>query len=119
MNREIKAKWVAALRSGEYSQGKNYLRTNEGFCCLGVLCDLHRKEMQEGDWHYGGTLADGTRKYHVYLEAGSFLPSRVMDWAGLHECNPFLIDLQDSLSGLNDRGKTFEEIADVIEKKVR
>ena len=45
MNKEVKQQWVAALRSGEYKQGKNALRRQyEGedaeFCCLGVLCDL-------------------------------------------------------------------------------
>ena len=44
MNQEWKEKWVAALRSGEYKQTRHVLRNitpeNEGFCCLGVLCDL-------------------------------------------------------------------------------
>ena len=31
--------WIADLRSGNYSQGKAKLRTDEGFCCLGVLQD--------------------------------------------------------------------------------
>ena len=41
MNPEIKAKWVAALRSGEYKQAKGQLRIGNSFCCLGVLCNLH------------------------------------------------------------------------------
>lgn len=39
MNPEIKAKWVAALRSGEYQKGADWLH-NEALgthCCLGVL----------------------------------------------------------------------------------
>jgi hypothetical protein len=41
MNPEIKDKWLAALESGQYQQGKGVLRnaSNE-YCCLGVLCDL-------------------------------------------------------------------------------
>ena len=42
MKPNIKARWVAALRSGTYAQGKGTLH-NEGentFCCLGVLCDI-------------------------------------------------------------------------------
>ena len=35
--------WLEALRSGKYKQTKNTLRTPEGFCCLGVLCDIHDK----------------------------------------------------------------------------
>jgi hypothetical protein len=38
MDAELKAKWVAALRSGEYVQGTAYLESDGKFCCLGVLC---------------------------------------------------------------------------------
>ena len=39
MTPELKARWIAALRSGEYTQGRNALKTPEGhYCCLGVLC---------------------------------------------------------------------------------
>lgn len=34
------AKWVAALRSGEYEQASGSLETFKGFCCLGVACKL-------------------------------------------------------------------------------
>jgi len=36
-------KWLPALRSGEYTQGKQYLNLwsdNHRFCCLGVMVDL-------------------------------------------------------------------------------
>lgn len=47
---EVKEKWLAALRSGEYEQGTSCLysttreSTNPQYCCLGVLCDLAVKE---------------------------------------------------------------------------
>jgi hypothetical protein len=42
---EKKALWVAALRSGEYEQGKNHLAVRQAdgtfaFCCLGVACEV-------------------------------------------------------------------------------
>lgn len=40
MDQKLKRKWVAALRSGKYKQGKNRLKTKHGFCCLGVLRDV-------------------------------------------------------------------------------
>lgn len=40
MNQEIKAKWVEALRSGRYKQGRGVLRQGNEFCCLGVLADI-------------------------------------------------------------------------------
>lgn len=40
MSPELKTRWLEALRSGEYKQGRAYLRKDDKFCCLGVLCDL-------------------------------------------------------------------------------
>jgi hypothetical protein len=41
MNEELKQKWVEALRSGKYKQGKQALRNKaDCYCCLGVLCEL-------------------------------------------------------------------------------
>jgi hypothetical protein len=40
MNPEVKAAWIAALRSGKYKQGRQALRVGDFFCCLGVLCDV-------------------------------------------------------------------------------
>ena len=39
MDKELKATWVEALRSGKYKQGKFYLydRDKNTYCCLGVL----------------------------------------------------------------------------------
>lgn len=41
MTQELKDKWVAALKSGTYVQGRQMLKTPDGrFCCMGVLCDV-------------------------------------------------------------------------------
>jgi hypothetical protein len=32
--------WVTALESGEYSQGKGALVSNEGYCCIGVYAKV-------------------------------------------------------------------------------
>lgn len=44
MNPEIKQRWVKALRSGKYTQGRTVMvdsiRGKDKFCCLGVLCDI-------------------------------------------------------------------------------
>jgi hypothetical protein len=39
MNKELKNKWLTALRSGEYkqAQGTLYDPLNDSYCCLGVL----------------------------------------------------------------------------------
>lgn len=41
MKPELKTKWIRALRSGKYKQGRGRLRTQKSsMCCLGVLCDI-------------------------------------------------------------------------------
>jgi hypothetical protein len=111
MNPQIKQKWVDALRSGDYQQGQCYLRTNSGFCCLGVLCDLYGKE-NNVEWQHNEVVG-------YFYENHSFsLPSSVLEWAGLEYCNPRVDDETNSLAGLNDKGSTFIEIANLIEEQL-
>lgn len=51
MTPELKACWVAALRSGRYAQGRCQLRDDTDsdrprYCCLGVLADVARLEQK-------------------------------------------------------------------------
>jgi hypothetical protein len=82
---EVKAAWLQALRSGEYEQGTEMLRTrNDRYCCLGVLCELaiqadvvqrrHRPSMP-AEWEYGSDEDGGD------WMAG-FPPMKVRRWAG-------------------------------------
>lgn len=111
MKQEIKEKWVAALRSGEYAQGRNKLKNNnDSYCCLGVLCDVYQKETGKGNWN-DGTFYDGE-------EIGTGVPPwSVINWAEMINQNP---DTKGgaSLAELNDAGSTFDVIADVIEKEL-
>jgi hypothetical protein len=113
MNPQIKQKWVSALRSGEYQQGQYCLRKEDGFCCLGVLCDLYGKENNvewEPSTHYNNV--------YVFQDMATILPLSVMEWVGVGEGNPLVNDEIGTLAGLNDNGTTFNEIADVIEKQL-
>ena len=68
MNQEIKNRWVSALRSGEYKQGKGALCSiNNEYCCLGVLSDLYAKEY-ELEWI---TKEYKNRKYISSINHGS------------------------------------------------
>jgi hypothetical protein len=117
MNPEIKAKWVAALRSGEYKQGKERLYSpSQGYCCLGVLTDLYSKEVL-GIPYLG---EDDLKKY-----GEDYLCDEVMAWAGLPNSDPevdeslvIINGVPPSLSQLNDAGFTFNDIADIIEEKL-
>jgi len=79
MKPEIKKLWVEALLSGEYQQGVNTLKTNDGkFCCLGVLCDLHAK--QTGTEWAENKLSEN--KFN-YFGSSCTLPTEVYTWAGV------------------------------------
>jgi hypothetical protein len=106
MKKEVAYKWIEALRSGKYEQGKNRLRKEDKFCCLGVLCDIS----EQGTWKH-----KIKKRYVVEKEGASFtLSSKILDWAGLNFYNGQFDPSIPALSELNDNGKTFEEIADII-----
>lgn len=115
MKKNIATKWMKALRSGKYRQGKNYLANAKGeYCCLGVLCDLAEKE---------GVVTSTKNRRPVYevIQYGEeiyFLPEKVMEWAGIkHQCGEYSTGHQH-LAGHNDNGNTFKQIADIIEAHV-
>lgn len=121
MNADVKAKWVAALRSGKYRQGKNALRYDFGegseFCCLGVLCDLHDSSLwDKKDARMGVYTYESSEGHRV----GFDLPQNVRDWAGIPEADPNVWDngALAKLSQLNDFGRTFDEIATLIEESL-
>lgn len=116
MNAEVKAKWVAALRSGEYKQAVRCLRSEDGFCCLGVLDDIHAKEIG-AEWRESG-LTEGGKVTYGYLGDDAILAPRVTLWAGMDMNSPYFIEDGQTieLTVLNDNGTPFTEIADLIDK---
>ena len=114
MKPEIKQKWIEALRSGQYKQGRQRLRDEQGnFCCLGVLTDLYRKEVQ-AKWRTAAVTSKSFLSDDP-LKVVEFLPSKVVDWAGLSCDDPAVNGVH--LTYLNDScGSSFKEIADLIEK---
>jgi hypothetical protein len=107
---EIRAKWVAALKSGEYSQTRGMLRRRDGFCCLGVLCDLAVKEGIIPE----PTLSVGNKIYSYDEEAG-VLPVKVREWVGLSDVHGNYAT--SSLITDNDGGRSFNVIAEIIESE--
>lgn len=102
--------WIKALRSGEYQQCKKRLRKGDSFCCLGVACDLYIK---------AGNLLDAVDLGHewIYGMSAIILPGVVQQWLGLN--NPLGGYARDkALTGRNDEGMSFSEIADIIENNL-
>jgi hypothetical protein len=112
MNPEIKAEWVAALRSGEYKQGRSYLgqRLDDEmyYCCLGVLCEVTKERL--------GIQAEEVSEVVHYQSRNAYPPYRVMDFAGLIGLNVLINGEEHSFADLNDHARlTFDQIADLIE----
>ncbi len=116
MNEAVRVKWLAALRSGEYKQGTNFLQKEDEFCCLGVLCDLAVKEGVIPPGEYSDDWGPDV-KVMLFAERSSLLPEAIVKWAGFEHDNPQIDDIP--LGYMNDKlGKTFSEIADAIESGV-
>jgi hypothetical protein len=101
-------KWLTALRSGEYRQGYNTLRDeNGGYCCLGVLqhCLTGEVESDCGGRAFGVPTKVWLDKHRVYF----------LEHPASSVANPYLPPLSTSAAEANDDGKSFLEIADAIE----
>jgi len=127
MYKDIKKKWVNALRSGEHSQTQGNLKDDTGYCCLGVLCDIYSKESGEV-WQ--PTIApDEKIIYEIHNSYGT-LPTAITNWAGTNSDSPYvkikIIDpkgntekINVSLDQLNDDYHyNFSQIADIIEAQL-
>ena len=125
MDPAVKAKWLAALRSGDYLQARDDLRVVDehgvdSYCCLGVLCDLYRKDVG-GAWGSGTHDSDGTfRADNGSISSGSTLNETLHRWAGVpvSRIRVHAPDKTDTLAELNDMGCSFSEIADLIEEEM-
>jgi hypothetical protein len=124
VNPEIKAKWVAALRSGEYQQARGALKRaitvdeegNQvvGHCCLGVLCEVAITEGLDIETRKGSFVPT-----YRFDGESALLPHTIAEWAGLGPIASPSIHTDDGvefLADLNDDGKSFAEIADLIEE---
>lgn len=107
MDKAFKAKWLEALRSGKYKQGRKKLRSEDDeFCCLGVLCDISG----QGQWK----LEPSSYCYYKEEERDFHgLPLFMEEFSGIGART------EEDLIGLNDIDElSFPEIANWIEENV-
>lgn len=112
MKKSVADKWVQALRSGKYKQTRDVLQNKDGYCCLGVLCDISPTKIPKiinYDLFINGYLLGDQRS--------------IKDWAGVKTdsgligkpTNSISMNELDSLVVMNDNGFSFDEIADIIQ----
>lgn len=108
---ELKDKWLAALRSGDFKQGRGYLcpksynSKNLHYCCLGVLAEISGcfAKVKDVDlctlYEYEGDSATDKLYFngkYVILKGST----------------------QNTLIAMNDSGQSFGHIADWIEANI-
>lgn len=118
MNKEVKAAWIAALRSGKYTQGTGSLRKDYPYpggvthCCLGVLCELYL-EAHPGEHWVKNEVTSYMEEMgpHGMEKFSGVPPPKVMKWARLEGDSTISMYYR-----LNDaKGASFDRIAEVIE----
>lgn len=114
LTRAEKDAWIAALRSGDYKQGKWYLKrideeNNVFHCCMGVLCEIKKLPSlgYDGAYDEKGNRIGAASKFAESIDSAynfTAMPPNYWD-----------IDKED-LASFNDTiGMTFDQIADWIE----
>jgi hypothetical protein len=132
---------IAALESGAFPKAMRHLRRNDGFCCLGVACELYRRETGQGQWVPRAhnvqefVLGDPDERKETY---DSGLPPDVREWFGIPATvydNGFEDEVNiaeedtvkyadeaisfrstTSLSNINDKSNTFGPVIEMIKR---
>lgn len=114
--KQNRKKWIEALRSGKYKQGKGYLKRNDEYCCLGVACEILGATQEKRPSEPGVTWfsLNGTSMF--------ILPNGIRNLLGLStgigDFNITDFDLvSNSLALMNDAGSSFDEISNMIESE--
>jgi hypothetical protein len=107
MDQELKTRWMEALRSGDYKQGRQKLRIGKGkntrMCCLGVLADVINPDGWTPQNHW---FVDGD-------DSRDELSDSVLHRVGIR------VGQQAELISLNDEQmKSFDDIAHFIEREL-
>ncbi len=111
MKYNVMKKWVKALRSGKYKQTNGSLADSEGFCCLGVLCEVAIKDKIDLT-----KVTDTDLKTVKYNGNVGCMPIVVMEYSDMKNVYGRYSNKRLSLADLNDTGRySFKRIADVIE----
>lgn len=116
LTKSLKNKWVKALRSGNYKQGKKCLKDkneqgNYVYCCLGVMADICglKPKLGRDTVYIGGKNFNNWCLNTVALKGYTKIPTILHGDEGI----------SSTLVGMNDyKGCSFEKIADYIEKNL-
>lgn len=104
-NKERIQLWIAALPN--YQQGRDALRIDSHFCCLGVGCDVYRKysgdkeskwETQSGDYIFRVDASD---------QSQTILPDKVAAWFGVDNNPTVVVDGEEAYLTAHNDGQVY------------
>lgn len=128
MKKNIAEKWVKALRSKRYKQGRGALKYKTGksirHCCLGVLCELYQKEHKRKlptviDKDLFNLDIPKRSKVTTFDSEYGDLPEKARRWAGMKSEDGYIKSTGECLTAINDDGSNFNKIAEIIEKNMK
>lgn len=109
MRKRDKDKWLLALRSGIYVQGKGTLHNAKGntYCCLGVLCHVLD----------GNVDLDHTLPTYEWLDEHGI---QFFGFGNIRKMRDPAVELSKTmtLSAMNDSGISFQDIAEYLENEI-
>ena len=107
MNKKIAKLWVEELRSGHWEQGKLFLEHTNTYCVMGILANIAAT--------YG--ICSHSGNGIARFDGKSFIvPKSVIEWAEMKTELGQIPGLKYSLAEMNDNGKSFKYLADIIER---
>lgn len=119
---KLMEEWIAALRSGKYTQTFGKLRQDDSFCAIGVLYDVY-KNMHPGKY-YWEPGPEGSFRF-LNLSTGYYLSTFVDHPFGLcvalrgHD-HGHSYDWLPKVVKHNDQDRlSFERIAEILEEDYR
>lgn len=108
--------WIAALESGEYPKGKNWLNSGGNFCCLGVLCELQNVPKKKAAVECGNLTSETVA--YVFSDNDTYIYASTVSKDFFEEKTGLAWHLIGELADKNDRTETFKEVIEIIKGAV-
>lgn len=107
MRKDIAELWITELRSNYWQQGKYFLEHSGYFCVFGVLVNIAATE---------GICSHTGNNIGQFDNSMLIVPQSVLNWAELKTETGEVPSLKYSLAEYNDNGKSFQHLANLIER---
>ena len=126
--------WIEALESNDYPKSRGYLRTADGYCCLGVICDV----INPTGWKLTKTInrtlyaiKDGERAYVGQLPRSVQKQMNIRTPFGQFDLEDLSPELQEevrmavlytqndksSLAEINDQSDSFDLVIRILKEQ--